>query len=997
MQERSGKTSGQARSLRHGLAKTLMACNLPGLALKTAVPLDMGTATDKELLQLLQQASSQCGDQEQAHHYEVMAFRRSALASLDDADLSTDIRGLLESAAGLEKRGNALPRKAAAALASISQRTDICETIATVCSELRTSYPASVLLTYFEASALARLERFGEANSVVHSAVLADEKCARPSKANAFAKISRIVDAISRDLMAWSSKQQADNISQEETASTPDGIGDNVKQVLSFKAMDTEVLLQARMQQAYLKACRHRFDSATDVKDQVAAIKAMMRQGLRRMPSYHQAYDEARQAYADMGSERLARYAQEVLDRRYSADNPLAATRQLVELQKLAQELGFDVEAEHFERTLAEMLVRLEHKDVAWVIADALVRIDCKKHRPATTKAILALGVPKKDYQIRSFFMWALHARKYKIATEVFNKLPLNAQKSVNVYEYVRILQRMGKFSEALTLADRITETIFINISKLDPWRSWTLKRRADEIRFLKDTAHWFGQVPQPAYPKGVVMFAPRNAYQLTKYPLVVLMELKKRGWAVIPLIEGVMRRELTSDPRINKFIGCITAEGEIAERLADQFTEIDDLVADLSRGRFAWAGKDLSQVLWEEAAINRRRYHIDFTCPTLQPFLDRLVNWTRVIGTVLRTAHQDLSEMQLRVGTLVSFQARLPDVMVRFYCEERGNPDNFFCLHATNGYENYFANFSRSYSMKAGLRNMTANPELRTASFPIPKRFSDWYEQRSACISDNLARVQSVEKVRRVARDSVLPPQRAVELKNELLRWKANGGRVACLFGKVVCDLAAPTDGGPAHRNMKDWLNHAIDSVRGSHTMLLIKPHPHELRAEIATFLTEKLEDLIEVPLPHNVKIIPADWFDVDDIAEIVDLGVIYNGTTAIELGRASVPAVLCSYFAPIDYPIGHAVPRDRDHFRRLMRFEEMPVVADDLAERAAAWITYMSSESLAVQYRYHYRPLTNKITSAPYWFTDDVESYLYNGDKNVSQLVDRILERHQ
>src|SRR5690606_37374877 len=191
---------------------------------------------------------------------------------------------------------------------------------------------------------------------------------------------------------------------------------------------------------------------------------------------------------------------------------------------------------------------------------------------------------------------------------------------------------------------------------------------------------------------------------------------------------------------------------------------------------------------------------------------------------------------------------------------------------------------------------------------------------------------------------------------------------------------------------NMKDWINHTVDSVRGSRTLLLIKPHPHELRDEIATFLTERLTDLIEGDLPSNVVIAHPDWFDLKDITELVDLGVIYNGTTAIELGLVRVPAVLCSNYAPIDYPIGHVVPRDRDHYRKLLRFDEAASVPDDLAERAAAWIHYMSGERLAVPYRYHFRPLTNKLESSPHRFEEDIVNYLDNGDPYVSALFRRI-----
>ena len=330
----------------------------------------------------------------------------------------------------------------------------------------------------------------------------------------------------------------------------------------------------------------------------------------------------------------------------------------------------------------------------------------------------------------------------------------------------------------------------------------------------------------------------------------------------------------------------------------------------------------------------------------------------------------------------------------MRFYCEHHGDPETFFCLHASNGYENYFANFSRSFSTKCGMRNMTAHPELRTASFPIPAEFKAWYEASRKAAPMMLERVRDTTKVRRSTRTTALPPAEALAAAERVRQWKAEGGTVACAFGKVVCDMAAPTDGGPAHSNMKDWLNHTIEAVRGSRTLLLIKPHPHELRNEIATFLTEYMTDLIEVDLPDNVIIIGQDWFDLNELGELIDLGLIYNGTTAVELGLMNIPAVLCANFAPTDYPIGHVVPKDRRHYRRLVRFESPAQVPVDLPERAAAWIHYMSGDMVTIPYRYHARPLTNKVTTPPRWFEEDIVAYFKRGDANVRRLARRVTD---
>lgn len=958
------------------VSSMLMEVGFSGPALKILRALDRDAPADPIVLDRIRQAETAAGRLNVARQYEVRLQRLLSERAASEVLSHGSLVALLASAGRLSELNLAIPREAAQTIAVLLSDPDRVDMLISACGEASREHPASVLITYAHAFALARLEKFEGANAVVKAAVAASQTdpAARDHVRDQarFAKVLRMVDAVSRDKMAWSAKEASAE----------------AELTLKTNAVDTEVLLQSRMQAPYLKACWANFEAARSVPEKITAIRAMIREGLRREPDYHSAYDQARRAYSMIRESWTP-----LLGGATKLDGLDAGggIRLLFQINRLAVDLDFKEDAALVELALLRFATARSNKTVLWAISEALVRID-PVHAKRTAKLIAATDAPKKDYEVRSFLSWALHGRRHDLAHRFFKTAPTAMRQSYIVYDYVRILQREGRFEEALKLCDNICATLLQRPAQFDPWRHWSLIRRADELRFLRETTRWFTQVPQPTQPKGVVMLAPRNAQQLTKYPLVVLMELKRQGWAVIPLVQGVLPREETGDHRIDKFIGCITQDGQLDEGVVSAFEPIDDLVVDLPKGRFAWAGADMSQVLWEEAAINRRRFNVDFSCPALQPFLGRLVNWTQVIGTVLQTARRDFGAMQLRAGTIVSFQARLPDAIVRFYCARRGDPQDFFCIHATNGYENYFANFSRPYSMKAGLRNVTAHPELRTASFPVPKDFMAWYEARRSFGAENLASVEDTTRVRRAAREAPTPPPEALVVKERVKAWKRSGGRVVCLFGKVVCDLAAPSDGGPAHANMKDWINHTVESIRGSRTLLLIKPHPHELRDEIATFLTERLTDLIDGELPDNVVIVPPDWFDVGDISELVDLGVIYNGTTAIELGLVRVPAVLCSNFAPIDYPIGHVVPRDREHYRNLLRFEEAASVPEDLAERAAAWIHYMSGDRLAVPYRYHFRPLTNKLEASPHWFETDVVEYLAKGDPHVSALAERI-----
>ncbi|MFN3816871.1 hypothetical protein [Brevundimonas sp.] len=979
------------------------------MSLSLLKPLEAHGHANVDVIEALFRTYGKLGMVNEVAESRAKILRGRATRAAKARGMDRPIQNLLRALAGLEEMQMAAPLAATMRLTELMAHEDGQAALLEASEIVFAEHPDTILMIYVRAVALARADRIDEAAALVQTATagvtarrtgtLAQER-ARRAMLTHLANVWRVVDAIARDKMAW-----AVGGSEGDAADAPDGTDGKAEKEGESDSDDEggvdapieqEALLQGRRQNRYLAACRRRFQTAPDTREKLVAIRDMLRQGLRRMPAYHEAYATARKAYLAVREEWTPMLVGEgdVDPDRIGEDGGLRTVRLLIQVLQLARELDMAPDQALVEASLLRYGAVPEARTVAWTIAAVLMDGDPDQHLAATTLIVEAAGAPQRPHEVRDLFAWAARARRHDLAQAYFETAPEPMRRSYAAIHYAKILQREGQFNRALQLLRNVAGTVLGTPKAFCPFRHWGLMRRIAELEFLTESAKWFRTVPQPQQPEGVVMLAPRNAGQLTKYPMAVLLELKKQGWAVIPLVEGVLPAEPTGDPRIDQFIGCMLQDLRLDPARSEAFKPIRGFSPRIDKGELTWGDIDLSQPLWEEGAINRRRYNVDFTCPSLQKFLGRLVEWTRLYGTVLHNADKTLGRMKMRAGTMVPLQARLPDAVVRFYCEQKGDPDMFFCLHASNGYENYFANFSRSFSTKCGMRNVTANPELRTASFPIPAEFRAWYDSRKLGGPGMLDRVRDTTRVRRSTRTTAEPPADAIACIERVHAWKAQGGKVACAFGKVVCDMAAPTDGGPAHKNLKDWLNHTIESVRDSNTLLLIKPHPHELRNEIATFLTEYMTDLIEVDLPDNVIITGQDWFDIAELEELIDLGLLYNGTTAVELGLMNIPAVLCADFAATDYPIGHVAPTSRRHYRQLVRFEVEAKVAPDLAQRAAAWIHYMSGDEVTIPYRYHARPLTNKVTTPPRWFEEDITAYLRRGDPNVERLARRIID---
>jgi hypothetical protein len=855
-------------------------------------------------------------------------------------------------------------------------------------------YPDSVMLLYFRTVALAKHDKLSEANTLISRAIV-DSRIHKDEfdtfistkRTIALLKIWRILDQIAREKMKWADGDNiaSTNYNEYEFLTLYNPFNNNEFDV-QLSLFFAESALQGKNIDAYLATCKIAYKKANKISEKLKVIFAIRRQGLRRLANYHQPYNLAKDLFIELRDD-FKEYIS--FEKKPEKTVPLLRT-----IMNVSRALGFQEDFDSAKKELIKISLSQNGKSVKWLSAFALVEADPIENYEISKKIINSTtDSPKSMSDIQHYLSWANLTQEYQKGYNFFSKQPMKVKRHKVALVYVKILQRLGKFQEATKISKEVHAAMLARPHQLCPFTSWSLVKRAGELSFLEQTKKIYSLVPQPKEPKGVIFITARSIDQLRKTPLVVLMEFKRMGWAVIPLTQGLLPIEKTGIKEVDLFIGCQTADRDLSKEKLQYFDKIEDFKFMPEEGSLKWQEIDMSHIIWEEAAINRRAYNVDYTCPALQSYLSSVVKWTYQSATILKNAQKYMEKIDMRAGLLIQFNSRLPDSVYRFYCETKGDPEKLFCLHSANGYQNYFSNFSTNISSKGIMRNMTRHPETRSGSFPVPKEFKKFYRENQDKAKHMYEMVQNVTKVKRSTSGETELPQDAKLALLQIEEWKKNGGKVACAFGKVVYDSAVPYDGGPAHKNMKDWLNHTIDSVKDSNTLLLIKPHPHELNQEISTFGNELFFDLIETELNKNVIYLGHKWFDIFMLKEFVDIGLIYNGTTSIELGILEIPSVLCSYFAPIDYPIGQAIPKNRTEYKKLVRFEKKIQVAPGLKYRASAWLYYMSGDYITLDYRYVSRPITNKVVYPPYWFKEDITKYLSKGDENVSKLAHRAL----
>ena len=902
---------------------------------------------------------------------------------------------ILELATEFEALNKPVPRNVGDMLASELGTTAGRQRLKEAAQKTLEKAPLSPFLIYLSSSLRAKDGEFEDASRFVRSAMdsLAaqthDTEAQRKRAKKTFAALSnnwRVIDQIAREQMGWSASSDSD------AEGNKSGAKSGAKSELAFN----EPLLQARDEDGYLAACLSDFNKAEGLLNRVKTIADMLRQSTRRQFTYHKAYAQANDCIDSLQSDLASLTQTDVA--------ALSEAKAIKVVQTLARALwvyrtldrAADVEA--LKQQLLDFGRQGPDVSALWLLLPELVLEDSPVWRThaRTLRRTLPL-LPEKEHQLKAYLRWALWARAFTEAGKVFFKLPRPLREGMSALYYVNILQRESRFDTALEVLSGIHTKILSQPARVNPLQHWNLMRRQGELKFLSETAEAFARVPMPSTPKGVIVVGARNLDQLRKYPLVVMMELRRQGWAVISFVEGLLPRETTGVKEIDLLNGCITIERRLSPEAVKVFPKLEGFVAAPEKGRVDWMGLNLTHSLLEDARINRRAYDVDFSCPALTGTLSRLCEWTELFGRATVFANEALGRKKISCGLASLFNSRLPDTVFRLYCDKAGDPYEFFALQTANGYENYFANFANEISTRCVIRNVTRFNEVRSASFPRPAFFESYYktnEDKTEAVLERVEHIATAKRTTGPAEKTIDPEAAACEAR--IHAWREKGGKVACLFGRVVCDSAVPFDGGPVHDDFKKWLWSSIDAVRGSDTMLLIKPHPHEMNEQIATYLNQYFFDLLPEDLPDNVVLLGHRWFDITALGRFTDLGLIYNGTVAVEMALLNIPCIQANHFGPIDYPLGHYAPKSPEHYRAMLRFDE-PVLPDpEMRPRAAMWLDYMSNGRFALDYRYHARPVTNKVVYPPYWVKDDLEMYFTKGDPHVVTLAGRVIGTH-
>lgn len=426
----------------------------------------------------------------------------------------------------------------------------------------------------------------------------------------------------------------------------------------------------------------------------------------------------------------------------------------------------------------------------------------------------------------------------------------------------------------------------------------------------------------------------------------------------------GMKFRNIVNDDLTAGVIG----PWEESPRLSHDFRHVDGFPLDDRSYLMDWkidpdnrvieaAGVNIYQGVYERVSRCLKVFDIDWSAPATQHYF---MHWMAQADRLLFALTQALevaNKKDLKI-TLFSLQGHFTpySVMKEF---ARVNPERFAHVTLSSAYENWRTNVSGEGLSTLALINNTKYPQPSQAPFGSKANFDEWV--REEFLPNKTAYENKVNDLTKVKRSGDLT-ESAEKLLKKLKKEKQKGKTILCALGKIPYDLAVPYQGGPAHCDMKDWLNHTIETLSNQDdVILLVKPHPHELNYSISNCANQGFLGLIDVELGDNIICLEHRGLNLHDLAPVVELFLCWNGSSIAELGAQKLKILAADDWADKNYPINVSLPNDRTHYEKIISNAKELKMQDGFYELSKAYVAYLVEAPFAIPYPYCRRSSTN------------------------------------
>lgn len=195
------------------------------------------------------------------------------------------------------------------------------------------------------------------------------------------------------------------------------------------------------------------------------------------------------------------------------------------------------------------------------------------------------------------------------------------------------------------------------------------------------------------------------------------------------------------------------------------------------------------------------------------------------------------------------------------------------------------------------------------------------------------------------------------------------------------------------AFKDMCDWINYTIKIFNNSKDLLLLKPHPKEIRLDIPEAQpNETLESYIKETyssLPSNIILLKPRTFNLYHLFPYITCGLIWKSSASNELSYLGKKCII-SGPSPFKQALDDLnYSQSKEHYKTLIKNVKNLQVTDQQKIKIAAYIYALYTKDVNV------KQFTNdKKYNNPYLDRENIFNYLKNGDASIDKLVEDMIK---
>ena len=334
-----------------------------------------------------------------------------------------------------------------------------------------------------------------------------------------------------------------------------------------------------------------------------------------------------------------------------------------------------------------------------------------------------------------------------------------------------------------------------------------------------------------------------------------------------------------------------------------------------------------------------------------------------------------------------------------RIYCEAKGFKNDVNAICVRSGYDDYFGGNVEVASTLTAI-NMTKHPEAKTSLYGTKEGFERFYLENSENIDVMRSRAEEWFKSQRSKQydsGNRKDDKKRKKILKRIKKHKAAGKKVYLMIGKLIFDMGVKYTKGCAHYDLSHWATHTAESLKNDpDALLLIKPHPHETRKTI-TMTDESIvtfRDIIDTDISSdNIIYMEGQLFRIFDLAPFVDIGLVWNSTSALEMAAMGIKVMMGDECAYNDFPIGFPRVYSIAEYERFLADPDSLEYPSDIQDKAIAFLSYMSSDHVNLINKYTEFTASNYNQFDATIDMDEVRRYRDHGDERLERMIDEIL----